>query len=93
MSNPNLVRVQRKGARGHHLIDRAKYEANPKAYVLCDDNGKPIGAAKASGEPKSPAEPKAPSELGVLRKQYKEKFGKGASPKMDADAIRAKLAE
>lgn len=31
------------------------------------------------------------SELGELRKQYKELVGKGPSPKLDADALRAKI--
>lgn len=38
------IRVQREGGRGHHLIDQAKYDANPKAYVRVDDLGYPIDA-------------------------------------------------
>jgi hypothetical protein len=41
-----LVKVQRDGPRGWHLIDKAKYDANPGAYVLVGEDGKPIEAAK-----------------------------------------------
>jgi len=54
-------------------------------------------AAKAAVKPKTaaPAKPaaNAPSELSGLRTEYKAAFGKGPSPKWDADTIRAKLAE
>jgi hypothetical protein len=74
-----VVRVKREGGRGHHLISRAKYEADPSAYVLCDEHGVPLAAD--------------PLDLADLRKQYRDTFGKGASPRWDADTIRAKLAE
>lgn len=32
----NLVKVKRDGPRGWHLIDRAKYEADPGKYELVD---------------------------------------------------------
>jgi hypothetical protein len=38
----NLVRVKREGGRGHHLIARAKYEANPGAFDLLDADGAPL---------------------------------------------------
>jgi len=36
------IRVQRDGPRGWHVIERAKYEADPLAFVLVDEDGKPI---------------------------------------------------
>lgn len=90
-----VVRVKREGGRGHHLIDRAKYDANPDAFVLVDDEGKPLKASPLDhdGDGKkggTKAAPKNP-ELADLRKQYQAKFGKRPSPKWDADAIKAKL--
>lgn len=92
-----VVRVTREGARGHHLIARAKYDADPKAFVLCDENGVPLKAdpldhdadGKKGGTKAAPKNP----ELAALRKAYKTKFGTGASPKWTADDLRAKLAD
>jgi hypothetical protein len=100
MTDFNLVvKVKREGGKGWHWIDRAKYEADPSAYVLVDETGKPVEQPKRDpldhdndgNKGGTKAEPKNP-ELAALRKQYKEKFGKGTSPKWDADTIRAKLA-
>lgn len=92
-----VVRVKREGGRGHHLIDRAKYEADPSAYVLCDEHGVALktdpldhdGDGRKGGTKAAPKNP----ELADLRKQYQAKFGKRPSPRWDADAISAKLAE
>lgn len=58
----------------------------------------PAGAkdkpAPAANKPKAPAKPKtSSSELGALRKQYREVFGKGPSPKWGVDVLKAKIAE
>jgi hypothetical protein len=95
MASMESIAVLREGGRGWHRIDKEKYDANPAAYVVCDENGVPLGdPLDHDGDGKkggTKAEPKNP-ELAALRKQYKEKFGKGTSPKWDADTIRAKLA-
>lgn len=55
------VRVAREGGRGWHFIDRAKYDANPGAFVVVGPDGKPDpldhdldgkkgGAAKSKAE-------------------------------------------
>lgn len=87
--------VQRDGPRGWHRIDRAKYDANPSAYVVCDETGKPVAKHPLDhdGNQKKGGAVVPPSELSVLRKQYKAKFGNGPSPKWDADTLRTKLAE
>lgn len=48
-----------------------------------------------TGQTKAPAPPKpvVPSEIAGLRNDYKAAFGKGPSPKWDADTLRAKIAE
>lgn len=97
MTDLNLVvKVQREGGKGWHWIDKAKYEADPGAYVLLDDDGNPVardpldhdGDGKKGG---TKAEPKDP-ELNDLRKQYEETFGKKPFGGWDADKLRAKLA-
>lgn len=42
------VRVRREGGRGHHLISKAKYDADPAAFVRCDEIGNSIEAAKTA---------------------------------------------
>lgn len=51
-------------------------------------------SAPTEKKPKTPAKPKtSSSELGALRKQYREVFGKGPSPKWGIDVLKAKIAE
>lgn len=93
----DVVRVARKGARGHHLIDRAKYDANPKAFTLVGEDGKPVKGPKADAPekpPKAAKAAKAPADpdLAGLRKDYKARFGKGPSPKWTSAQLREKLA-
>ena len=66
---------------------------DPKVHELLDPaDGHLVGLDATSAKPKAEPDP-AKSELSDLRKQYKAKFGKGASPKWDAETLRAKLAE
>jgi hypothetical protein len=73
-----LVKVRRDGPRGWHLIARAKYDADPDAYVRVDDDGNPV-----KGDP----------DLAELRQAYSNKFGKKPFGGWGANEIRAKLAE
>lgn len=88
------VKVRRDGPRGWHWIDRTKYDADPEAFEPADPldhdgNRKKGGSVLKAKAPKDPAT----SELGDLRKQYRARFGKGPSPKWDADTLRGKIAE
>lgn len=98
MTDMNLVvRVQREGGRGHHLIDKAKYEADPSAFVVCDENGQPIKADPldhdGDGKKGGSSKPPASDELKALRAEYAEKFGKKPFGGWDVDTLRAKIAE
>ena len=78
-----------------------KGETGELSEAMCEKHKgswEPAGAkdtpAPAEKKTKAPAKPKASSsELGALRKQYREVFGKGPSPKWDVDALKAKIAE
>ncbi len=80
-----LVKVKRGGPRGWHWIERAKYDADPDAFELVDPLDHDADGKKGGSVVKS--------ELAQLRLDYKEAFGKGPSPKWDADTLRAKIAE
>lgn len=75
------------------IIDDVDFD--PARHVLVDDSGKPLQAEKAPAAEKPAKAPKASGdpELAALRKQYKAKFGKGASPRWSVDQLKAKLAE
>jgi hypothetical protein len=90
MASLESIAVKREGGRGWHRIDKEKYDANPDAYVVCDENGTPFDdLVKKVGS--SHVEPDA--ELTALRAQYAEKFGKKPWHGWDADMLRQKLGE
>jgi hypothetical protein len=45
---PNTIKVKRDGPRGWHIIDRAKYDADPSAYVPFDEDGSGTAAPPAN---------------------------------------------
>lgn len=61
---------------------------DPKKHELLDPADGHMVGLDAKPAKAAPAE----GSLADLRKQYRAKFGKGPSPKWDADAIKAKLA-
>lgn len=70
---------------------------DPKVHELLDPaDGHLVGLDAKSAKARAPAGGSGGAHattLGDLRKQYRAKFGKRPSPKWDADAIKAKLAE
>mgnify|MGYP006876345144 FL=1 len=91
------VRVARDGSRGWHFIDKAKYEADPAAFVVVDADGKPVpadpldhdGNGKKGGSLKPPAD----DELKALRAEYSARFGKKAFGGWDAAELRKRIDE
>lgn len=67
------------------------YAERVKALPFLDAkwDSAPAPKAKAPAPAKAAA---APSDLSTLRKDYKDAFGKGPSPKWDADTLKAKIA-
>lgn len=88
------IMVQRDGPRGWHRIDKDKYDANPSAYVVCDENGKPVGPdADDAAQADRADEKAAKKELASLRAAYSDKFGKKPFGGWDAKTLRAKISE
>lgn len=81
-----LVRVKREGGRGHHLIDDAKYNADPSAFVRCDEDGNSIEAAKTGASDDAGGD-----ELQAARAEYETVLGKKPFHGWDAAALREKI--
>lgn len=73
------VAVLREGGRGWHRIDKDKYDADPGAYVRCDETGKPLDAL--------PIE-----DMAALRTEYQRLVGKRAFHGWDEAELRARMA-
>ena len=61
--------------------------------VARDLSKAPNGTAPANGTPKPAKTPAVASGLAALRTEYKAVFGKGPSPKWDADTLKVKIVE
>jgi len=65
MTTPaGTIRVAREGSRGWHFIALAKYEANPDAFTVLDDDLKPV-AGPVSGDNGSGDDPVSETPDGI----------------------------
>lgn len=88
--------VKRDGPRGWHRIDKDKYDADPSAYVVCDETGKPLSDPldhDGDGRKDGSRKPSEDDDLKPLRADYVAKFGKKPFGGWGAEALRAKIAE